>query len=74
MFNSTNSQINFKISIVKSSLCDYDNVYILVQKILSAENTEVTGTDANVNHKEIVFKNYASFNNCMSERNIYTYR
>ena len=31
----TNSQIKFKILILKSSLCDYSNVYILVKGIMS---------------------------------------
>ena len=31
----TNSQIKFKILILKSSLCDYSDVYILVKGIMS---------------------------------------
>ena len=45
--NNTNSQIKFKTSVLKSSLCDYSDVYIFVKGIISDKNTSSTGADAN---------------------------
>ena len=43
----TNSQIKFKTSVLKSSLCDYSDAYILVK-----ERITITGevTDADASH------------------------
>ena len=35
----TNSQIKFKTSVLKSSLCDYSDAYILVSGTISVANT-----------------------------------
>ena len=56
----TNSQIKFKTSILKSSLCDYSDAYVLVQGTISVANTAGT---------EVIFKNCASFNDCISKIN-----
>ena len=45
--NNTNSQIKFKKSMLKSSLCDYSDAYIFVKGIISDKNTSSTGADAN---------------------------
>ena len=45
--NNTNSQIKFKNSMLKSSLCDYSDSYIFVKGIISDKNTSSTGADAN---------------------------
>ena len=38
---STNSQIIFKTSMLKSSLCDYSDAYILVSETLEIANTGI---------------------------------
>ena len=45
---------------LKSSLCDYSDAYILVQRTISVANT-ADGT--------IIYKNCAPFTDCMSEIN-----
>ena len=56
----TNSQIKFKTSMLKSSLCDYSDAYILVKGTISVVNT----ADA-----EVIFKNCALFTDWISEIN-----
>ena len=60
-----NSQIKFKTSMLKSSLCDYSDAYILV----SINNTAAQGAAANNTNKKVIFKNCAPFTNCISEIN-----
>ena len=65
--NRTNSQIKFKTSRLKSSLCDYSDAYILVSGTITVSNT---GTAAVPNNrKNIIIKNCASFTVCISEIN-----
>ena len=54
---------------LKSSLCDYSNAYILVKGTISVNNTAAQGAAANNNNKEVIFKNCAQFTNCISEIN-----
>ena len=64
-----NSQINFKTTMLKSSLCDYSDAYILVKGTISVNNTAAAGAAANNDDKKIIFKNCAPFTNCISEIN-----
>ena len=64
-----NSQIKFKTAMLKSSLCDYRDAYILVKGTISANNTAAAGVAANNINKEVIFKNCAPFTNCISEIN-----
>ena len=50
-----NSHIKFKTTMLKSSLCDYSDAYILVKGTISVNNTAVQGA--------------APFTNCISEIN-----
>ena len=63
-----NSQIKFKTTILKSSLCDYSDAYILVKGTISVNNT-AAGADANNTKKKVIFKNCAPFTNFISEIN-----
>ena len=54
---------------LKSSLCDYSNAYILVKGTISANNTAAQGAAANNTIKKVIFKNCAPFTNCISEIN-----
>ena len=64
-----NSQIKFKTTMLKSSLCDYSDAYILVKGTISVNNTAAQGAAANNTNKKIIFKNCAPFTNCISEIN-----
>ena len=64
-----NSQIKFKTTMLKSSLCDYSDAYILVKGTISVNNTAAQGAAANNTNKKVIFKNCAPFTNCISEVN-----
>ena len=64
-----NSQIKFKTAMLKSSLCDYSDAYILVKGTITVNNTAVADADANNTNKKVIFKNCAPFTNCISEIN-----
>ena len=64
-----NSQIKFKTTMLKSSLCDYSDAYILVKGTISVNNTAASGAAANNTNKKVIFKNCAPFTNCISEIN-----
>ena len=64
-----NSQIKFKTTMLKSSLCDYSDAYILVKGTISVNNTAVAGATPNNINKKVIFKNCTPFTNCISEIN-----
>ena len=66
-----NSQIKIKTTMLKSSLCDYSDAYILVKgKITSAgAGNDAAAKQADERDKGVVFKNCAPFINCISEIN-----
>ena len=64
-----NSQIKFKTKMLKSSLSDYSDVYILVKGNITVNNTSAQGVAANNTNKKVIFKNCVSFTNCISEIN-----
>ena len=54
---------------LKSSLCDYSDAYILVKRTIIVINTAAEGAAANNRNKRVIFKNCATFTNCMCEIN-----
>ena len=56
-----NSQIKFDTSMLRSSLCDYSNVYILVKGTTTIAPVPPPAANPNNNDKEVVFKNYVPF-------------
>ena len=54
---------------LKSSLRDYSDAYILVKGTISVNNTAAQGAAANNTNKKVIFKNCAPFTNCISEIN-----
>ena len=54
---------------LKSSLCDYRDAYILVKGTIGVTNTAAAGAAANNTNKKVIFKNCAPFTNCISEIN-----
>ena len=67
----TNSDIRFKTTMLKSSLCDYGHVYILGQgKIAITEvGDDATARQTDERNKGVIFKNCAPFTNCKIEIN-----
>ena len=61
-----NSQIKFKTTMLKSSLRDYSDAYILVKRTISVNNTAAQGAAANNTNKKVIFKNCAPSTNCIS--------
>ena len=64
-----NSQIKFKTTMLKSSLCDYSDAYNFVKGTISVNNTAAAGAAVNNGDKKVIFKNGAQFTNCISEIN-----
>ena len=62
------SQIKFRTSILKSSLGDYSDGYILVKGKISIARALVPAEQNNVD-KEVVYENCALFTDCISEIN-----
>ena len=54
---------------LKSSLCDYSDAYILVKETITAPNTAAADDDANNANEKVIFKNCAPFINCIREIN-----
>ena len=70
MYNE-NSQIRFKTPMLKSSLCDYSDAYIIVR---GTKVTDGAGADDNARrlderNKGVIFKNCAPFTDFISEIN-----
>ena len=71
---SPNKQIRFKTAMLRSSLCDYSDAYILVKGNISVNNTAgaaaaAAAAAANNTSKKLIFKNCAPFTNCISKIN-----
>ena len=66
-----NSQFKFKTNMLKSSLCDYSDAYILVKgKItITGAGDDAAARQADERDKGVAFKNCAPFTNCISEIN-----
>ena len=64
-----NSQIKFKTTMLKSSLCDYSNAYIIVKGTITVNNTAADGAAANNINKKVIFKNCTPVTNWISEIN-----
>ena len=54
---------------LKSSLCDYSDAYILVKGTITVNITAAADNDANDTNKNLIFKNCAPFTHCVSEIN-----
>ena len=65
---SPNKQIRFKTAMLRSSLCDYSDAYILVKGNITVNNTADDGAAANNTNKKVIFKNCASNANVQFNR------
>ena len=64
-----NSQIKLKTTMLKSSLCDYSDTYIIVKGEIIVDDTLAAGAAANNTNKKVIFKSCAPFANCISKIN-----
>ena len=66
-----NSQIKFKTTMLKSSLCDYSDAYILVKGTITitGAGADAAARQADERDKGVAVKNCAPFTNCISEIN-----
>ena len=64
-----NSQIKFKTAMLKSSLCDYSDAYILVKGAITiaGAGADAAARQADERDKDVAFKNCAPFTNCIIE-------
>ena len=65
------SDIRFKTTMLKSSLCNYSDAYILVKGriIITGAGADAAAIQIDERDKEIMFKNCAPFINCKTEIN-----
>ena len=66
---SVTSQVKFKTTILKSSLCDYSDEFIPVKGEIEVDGTSAAGATANNTSKKVIFRNFAPFIDCISEIN-----
>ena len=50
-----NNNIRFKTSMMRSNLCDYSDLYILVKGTIIVPNTAATGAAVNKEKKKVIF-------------------
>ena len=67
--DSLNKQIRFKTSMLRSSLCDHSDAYILVKGNITVNNTADAGVATNNTNKKVILKNCPPFTNCISKIN-----
>ena len=65
------SQIKFKTTMLKSSLCDYSDAYILVKGTITITEAGADAAARQTDERDegAAFKNCAPFSNCISEIN-----
>ena len=54
---------------IKSSLCNYSDAYILYKRIITVSNMVFTTAAVNTNCAEVAIKKCAPFTNCLSKIN-----
>ena len=64
-----NNQTRFKTSMLRSSLFDCRDAYIIVKGTITIANTAAEGAANNGTSKKVIFKNCVPFTNCISRIN-----
>ena len=64
-----NNNIKFKTTMMRSSLYDYSDSYILVKGTTPVPNMTAAGAAVNNTNKKVVFKNCVPFTSCIIEIN-----
>ena len=58
--------IKLDLKLLRSSLYDYNNVYVLAKRTITAINTTVQDQPNNGANGKVIFKNCAPFTKCIS--------
>ena len=53
---------------IRSSLCDYSDAYILVKGTITVPNMVAAGAAVNNTNKKVKFKNCAPFTDCINNK------
>ena len=61
--------IRFKMTMLRSSLCDYSDAYIHIKRTITVNNTAGQGAAATNTNKKVIFKTCAPFTNCITNIN-----
>ena len=64
-----NSNIRFKTSMIRSNLCDYSDAYILIKGTITLPSKAVADAVVNYANIKVIFKNCATFTDCIIEIN-----
>ena len=65
---SPNKRIRYKTAMIRYSLCDYSDAYVLVKGNIAVNGTAGDAV-ANTTNKKVIFKNCAPFTNCINKIN-----
>ena len=65
---SPNKRIRYKTAMLRYSLCDYSDAYVLVKGNIAVNGTAGDAV-ANTTNKKVIFKNCAPFTNCINKIN-----
>ena len=63
------SNIRFKMSMIRSNVCDTIYAYILVKGTITVPNTATAGAAVTNTNKKVTFKNFAPCTDCMTKIN-----
>ena len=67
--NSPNKHIRLKTAMLRYSLYDYSDAYILIKGNITVNNTAGASAAANNINEKVIFKNCSPFTNCISKIN-----
>ena len=67
--NCPNKHIRLKTAMLRYSLCDYSDAYILIKGNITVNNTAGASAAANNINEKVIFKNCSPFTNCISKIN-----
>ena len=62
------NQIRFKTWVLRSSLCNYIEEYVLLKVTITVENESAQGKPNNAKNKKVIIKNCIPFTNCRSRK------
>ena len=59
----TNKQIRFKTTVLRSSRCDYCDVYVLVKETMKIKEAgaDIASRNSDARNKQVILKNFPSF-------------
>ena len=60
-----NSNIRFKTTPIRSSLCDYSDAYTLVKETITVRNMATASATVNDTNKKVILKHFAPFTGCV---------